>query len=132
MSDHRNEDSELVLLITDAEWKAQDRLVQFGAASATKAKRDLWVRYARVLSACVFAVAAGITLAQPNCVVQLVEHVYKHAGAGALFAAYQLWCKAGKHTPNVAGSVMEFRKDVVHSSKEGVLAGLASAMLEML
>ena len=131
MSDHRNEDSELVLLITDAEKQFQDRLVQFGAANTTT-KRDQWVRYARVLSACVFVAAAGFTLAQPNCVVQLFEHVYKHAGAGALFAAYQLWCKAGKHTPNVAGSVLEFRKDVVHSSKEGVLAGLASAMLEML
>ena len=124
-------ESEYVLLIPVPVVELQNLVInRLGCDGAKSKTRRRWVRYARVISACAFVAVAGYALAQPNCVGPLCQHVCKHAAAGALFAAFQLWCRAGKHDPNVAGTVSEFRKDVVHSAKEGILAGIALAMLE--
>lgn len=132
MSVKKQKVSQLVHGIPEHVVEVQDLVILKLASEVATTQRNLWVQGARVFVACAVTAAAGYAITQENCFVDLCHHVCKHAVAGALFAAYRLWERAGKHDPNLKDSFSEFRKDVVHSVKEGVLFGIATAILDML
>ena len=97
-------------------------------AEPTQSHPSQWVKVVRWSLAAVVVALACFALTQPGCAWRAWHHVSEHAWLGVFVALFRLWVLTKNHNPKVGESLTEMKKNVKHSTKEGVIAAIADAI----